>query len=264
MSAMTVSDIQERFASALKTPRGGVCPEFLDESAKERFHIYRNNFYHGLSETLGDAYPVVRRLVGDEFFRAMAVEYVGLHPPKTRSLALFGDVFPIFLSRFPPVASLHYLPDVAHLERATLESRHAEDTPPLSPERAAQLGAAVVGARLTPHPATRLITSPFPIADIWHDNQPGTAPTPSRPRQAARGGALVTRLDFTVSVQRLGEPETAFTKALLRGDEVAAAFAAAAVIDSAFDLGTAFRTLLTAGAFADIDAPDTHPPTPHD
>ena len=41
-----------------------------------RFGVYRNNVYASLIDVLAGRFPVVARLVGEEFFRAMARAYV--------------------------------------------------------------------------------------------------------------------------------------------------------------------------------------------
>ena len=73
----------------------------------------------------------MRKLVGDEFFAAMAGVFLRAHPPRSRMLMLYGDGLPAFLAEFPPVAQLGYLPDVARLEQAMRESYHAADSAPL-------------------------------------------------------------------------------------------------------------------------------------
>ena len=128
---------QADFAAALTSRDPAACTEALAGEAAERFRIYRNNYYHGLSQQLAEAYPVVRRLVGDAFFFATAHAFLEAHAPRTRLLALFGGEVPGFLRGFPPAVSLPYLPDVAGLERARLEALHAADAPPLAPAAAA-------------------------------------------------------------------------------------------------------------------------------
>ena len=67
----------------------------------------------GLTEALEAAFPVVRKLVGDEFFRAMAGVYLRTHPPKTPLMMFYGEAMPQFLSRFGPTKKFGYLPDIA-------------------------------------------------------------------------------------------------------------------------------------------------------
>ena len=69
-----LADRQREFGAAIldarrPPPRGLVGPDGAPSA--RRFAVYRNNVVVGLIETLKDAYPVVHRLVGAEFFRAM-------------------------------------------------------------------------------------------------------------------------------------------------------------------------------------------------
>ena len=58
-----------------------------------RFGVYRNNVIVSLVGALGDTFPVVRRLVGDDFFDAMAGVHVRAHPPASPVLAHYGAGF---------------------------------------------------------------------------------------------------------------------------------------------------------------------------
>jgi len=49
--------------------------------------IYRNTMMLGAVDALADNYPVVRRLVGDEMFEAMAVDHATCRPPRSPVIA---------------------------------------------------------------------------------------------------------------------------------------------------------------------------------
>ena len=75
---------QAQFAQALldpvaEVPAGLVDP--LGRPAPKRFSVYRNNVASSLTRALEAAFPTVRKLVGDEFFAAMAVVFLRSHPP---------------------------------------------------------------------------------------------------------------------------------------------------------------------------------------
>ena len=71
---------------------------------ERRFAVYRNNVAVALIGALEARYPVVRRLVGDDFFRGMAGAYVAAEKPRSPALIHYGDGFPDFVARFPPAA----------------------------------------------------------------------------------------------------------------------------------------------------------------
>lgn len=125
--------MQNTFAAALLNPEADVPLGLIDPQGRpvqKRFDVYRNNVASGLTRALEASFPVIRALVGEAFFGAMAVEFLRAHPPKSRLMMLYSDAFPPFLATFPPVADLAYLPDVARLEQALRESYHAADAPP--------------------------------------------------------------------------------------------------------------------------------------
>jgi hypothetical protein len=95
-----------------------------------RFAVYRNNLVVSLVDALADTYPVVQEMVGVEFFRAMAREFVRVQPPASPVLAHYGAGFAEFIEDFPPAAGLPYLPDLARLELMRVEVYHAADDAP--------------------------------------------------------------------------------------------------------------------------------------
>ena len=249
MSGLSLQPFQADFAAALASGNPAARPEVLAGEAAERFRIYRNNFYHGLSQQLAEAYPVVRRLVGDAFFFAAARAFLEVHAPRTRSLALFGGDFPGFLRGFRPAASLPYLPDVARMERAWLEALHATDAAPLAPAVLSELGHALNETRFVTHPAARIVSSDCPIVDLWLANQPEVDPG-QRSFEAVAQSALITRPQLRVEVRVLSPAQAAFGRSLFDGEDVVTAYERASQTDEGFDVTAAFRELLVAGAFA--------------
>jgi hypothetical protein len=181
--------------------------------APKRFSVYRNNVASSLTRALEAAFPTVRKLVGDEFFAAMAVVFLRKHPPTSRMLMQYGAGFAEFLAGFPPVAHLGYLPDVARLDQAMRESYHAADSTPLS-ESAFQelLGDDISTLRLTLAPSLRLVRSRWPLYGIWAANHAGAAP----PRPGSED-VLVLRPAFDPAPHCLAPGSAAFVASLLQG-----------------------------------------------
>lgn len=212
-------------------------------AAPRRFAVYRNNVVVSLTEALETAFPVVARLVGAEFFRAMAGTFVRAHPPRSPLIMLYGAEFPAFLARFPPVAHLPYLPDVARLEQALREAYHAADVPPVDAGRLSLAPEALAAARLRFAPAVRLIRSEHPVHAIWLANTSGG------PRPDARAeAALVTRPKLDPVVTPLADG-AATMAALLCG----ATIGEAASAGSEEALEALFTTLLAGGAITSIE-----------
>lgn len=175
--------MQTAFSAALLTPDAAVPVGLVDPMGRtdpKRFSVYRNNVAASLTRVLEAGFPVVRRLVGEVFFTAMAGEFIRAHPPKARMMMLYGAEFAPFLARFPPIAHLGYLPDIARLEQAIRESYHAADAVPVDPGILAGLGEqGLPAARFELAPSVRLIRSPWPIHAIWCANaEDGPAPVP--------------------------------------------------------------------------------------
>ena len=114
------------------------------------------------------------------------------------------------------------------------------------------LGAGLATARFAPHPATRLVRSAWPVAEIWRANTGDEPPGGDLVFTAGAAGALVLRPGLSVRVEALAPGQCAFAETLLEGGDAMAAGAAARALDEDFDVVPAFRTLLAAGAFAGL------------
>jgi len=121
-------DAQTEFAAALRSKANGV-PSCLKGAAQgraeRRFAVYRNTVAAGLIEALAARFPVVERLVGEDFFRAMAQAYVTQEPPRSPLLFRYGGSFADFIAGFAPAAPLPYLRDMARREYAQGLAYHA-------------------------------------------------------------------------------------------------------------------------------------------
>ncbi len=153
-----------------QTPLGISGPR--GKMAVKRYNIYRNNVTVSLIDALAAVFPATQRIVGVEFFRAMARTHVGAYPPASPLLFEYGQDFPAFIGRFEHAQSMPWLADVAQIERAWLDAYHAADAAPLS---AAQL-APVSADRLprlgfTVHPATRIVRSRYSALTIFTANR---------------------------------------------------------------------------------------------
>ena len=240
-------NVQAEFAGALLSTARPV-PVGINGAAhgraERRFAVYRNTVAAGLIEALQGRFPVVERLVGADFFRAMARAYVALEPPSSPLLFRYGDGFPDFIARFTPAAPLPYLADVARLEYARGVAYHAADRDPLPPASFAALDKGrLADFTVTLHPSVVIVTSAFPILSIWLANQTETV-TPLRRRAAE--SALVSRPYFDVETRRLQPGTDAFLSALKVGATIGAAVEAGAEASTDFSAAEALATLLGA------------------
>jgi Putative DNA-binding domain len=210
---------QRAFAEALLNPDAAVPDGITDPEgrpAPKRFSVYRNNVASSLTRALEASFPTVRKLVGEEFFGAMAVVFLRAHPPASRMLMLYGAEFPAFLKSFPPVAHLGYLPDVARLDQAIRESYHAADSTPLPDAEFQRLmGADLARLRLALAPSLRLIRSRWPLHGIWAANADGGP----KPRAEAED-VVVLRPEFDPRPHLLPPGGGAFLHGLLAGRRI--------------------------------------------
>ncbi len=222
-AGVAVRDRLSEFAAAVldparPPPRGTIGPD--GRSSVSRFAIYRNNVLAGLGEALKAAFPVVRRIVGDEFFAAMARTYASLDPPQSPVMLDYGAGFPAFIRTFEPAAQLPYLCDVALLERAWVESYHSAEAEPLAADAFATIDPHCAHALvLRLHPSVRIVRSSFPALTIWRTNVADTAPEFV---DILCGGedALVTRPAAEVEVRKLPPGAATFCNALRAGASI--------------------------------------------
>lgn len=253
----TLSDVQEQFVDAVLNGNGDVNARIRPGclTALQRLSVYRNNVFAGLSEALRDGFPVVHRLVGGDFFDAMAREFIRRHPPQSGCLLGYGAAFPEFVERFEAARRLLYLPDVARLEWAYHESFHAPDAVPAVPADLATLAASHYReVRLRLHPAVRLLASNWPVLRIFGVNQPDHAgdSTVDLDREGSCR-VLVARPGMDVAFHPLTPGEFVFLSALGRDAGLTGAFEEAIASDSGFDLTEALMRGFGRGVFSDFN-----------
>lgn len=156
--------MQGLFAQALLDPQAQSLA--ITNAAGGRFNVYRNNYLITLRNALRTTFPAVERLVGEEFFAALACAFAGCHPPRSAIMARYGGIFPEFLEQFAALADFPYLADVARLEYARVQAYHAADAVGFDlASEASATGALDQPARL--HPSVCIVASAHPVHSIW-------------------------------------------------------------------------------------------------
>ena len=240
-------ETQREFVAALMDPDISIPTELrhpIGAVPQRRFAVYRNNVIVSLVSALAARFPVVRRLIGDELFGAMARVYVTKHPPRSPVLLLYGETFPDFVANFAPLASIEYLADVARLEFARGRAYHAFDAVlvdrsafvSLQPDELADL-------RIDFHPSVGLVESRFPIVSIWEAHQESEVAPISHWRPQA---ALVARPVLDVEIWRLPPGGHVFLRHLTEGMALAEAADAAAAKTGEFSAAENIAVLLRA------------------
>lgn len=153
-----------QFSRALHDPLAP--PPAITFAASGRFNVYRNNYLITLRNALRSTFPAVERLVGEEFFAALASAFAERHPPRSPIMAQYGDAFAGFLEQFSALADFPYLPDIARIEYARVQAYHAADAAGFVLDCEAALTAALEQpTRL--HPSVHVVASAHPVHSIW-------------------------------------------------------------------------------------------------
>lgn len=245
---------QSRFAEALldrtkPVPQGLI--SWTGAEPRKRYGVYRNNVATGLARALAARFPTTEKIVGEEFFTAMARDYVLRTPPTSPILLHYGNDFADFVASFPPAAGLPYLADIVRLEDAQVRAYHARDTAPVPPDILLRISPdRMTGLTFTFHPAVSIVRSPYPIVTIWSMNSGEQELAPIENWEGQ--DALVTRPELTVLTREIKAGSALFLLALIKGATLGEAFEAALAASKNFDLGRNLADLLRSGAVIDI------------
>ena len=256
-----IADMQARFVAALRTPSLAVPDDVTAPEAslrERRFNVYRNTVHASLAAALAARFPVVERLVGDEFFRAMALVFIDEAPPASPILSRYGAAFPAFLEVFEPARELPYLADVARLEWARSEAYHAADAAAIAIDVLARVAPeALSDVRLIPHPAARLVASVFPVCALWATN---THDAEVKPIALDAGGeaAVVTRPQLEVLVTPISQGSRFFFEALSLGATLGEVIERTSLAVPSFAAGESLAELFVSGAFAGLLLPSSN------
>ena len=216
-----LNDDLSHFARAIvqgEEPVPQISKTYSNYSADVAIGIYRNNYRGNLHDALAGAYPVVRQLVGDDFFRFLCRGFIEQYPSRSANLHHYGAELADFVATFEAAKELAYLPDTAALEWACHAAYFADDEEALdigelaqiAPERYAEL---VLRARQSCH----LSRSRYPIAAIWHAHQPGAADDFHIDLDSGTSNALVCRNEDVVLVSELAEADAAWLHCIQSG-----------------------------------------------
>jgi len=129
--------------------------------------IYRHTFITNLTQSLQTIYPLITRLVGEEFFLATAQEYRQSYPSRSGNLHDYGEYFSDFLVHYAPVNHLPYLSEVALFEWISYQLSFAAEPSAFDWQQLKTYSQTdYQQLHFSLHPACRLITFHYPLLDI--------------------------------------------------------------------------------------------------
>jgi hypothetical protein len=134
--------------------------------------VYRRGYLARLTEQLGETYPSVWRVVGDDDFFELCRTYVAMHSSTSYNLSDYGREFPDFLAAAPELPD--FLAELARFELTVHDLFHAHAHAPVDLAAFAALGD-LAGVRLRFGSAVRLLCCEHAVYDVYrhrNDEEP--------------------------------------------------------------------------------------------
>ncbi len=229
---LTLPELQRRFLGGVLDGDAESAAALLragTPAAAERIGIYANNAAGNFQDSLALAFPVVRRLVGADYFVQCVTQYHRAQPSRSGDLHHTGAGFPDFMAALHADGPYGYLGDVARLEWLYEDCLIAADHGPLDLARLAAVPAtAYEGLHFVLHPAVRLFESDYPALAIWQANRDATAEPGFIDLQRGGERVLLTRTGGRIEFTALAAGDAAFFRELFAGANLQGALAAAA------------------------------------
>jgi hypothetical protein len=234
-------------------PSSQIDAYYANYSLNTAIEIYRNNYQGNLQDALAGAYPVIKQLVGDDFFHLLGKNFKEQYPSLSANLHHYGAELASFLATFQPAQELEYLSDVASLEWACHVAYFEKDEgvfdlnrlSQFSPEQYPQLI-----FRL--HPAVRIVRSIYPISAIWEAHQPQASSNFHIDLDSGACIALVSRKADKVEVNDLSKAEAEWIQLILAGNSLGTATVTTLEQFPDFDLQNTLLKFVTLNVLIDV------------
>ena len=252
-----VSDLARAIVRS-EEPSPQIDANYQHYSIAVAIEVYRSNYRGNLHDTLAGAYPVIEQLVGKDFFRHMARQFIERHFSRSGNLHHYGAEMADFIAAFEPAQGLPYLPDVAALEWACHCAYFSDDAATLDIVKLAQIPPGQYSELILHiHPACHLVRSKYPIASIWHAHQPGASSDfhidLDRGADISPGNALVSRTENVVRVSELASADAAWLQGIQNRIPLGNATDVIMKLYPDFDLQAALLNLVTLGILTDFN-----------
>ena len=228
---MTLQQCQLEFADALihDTPFS----DWVNEEA--HLQIHRNNTCASLRRTLTAIYPLLVKLLGEEYFAGCAQTYVEHYPSRSSNLHDYGKYFGNFLKTFAPIDAFPYLPAVAEFEWICHRLHFASDATPFDINLLANITPADYDRLYFElHPASQLLVSDYSMLEIVEFCE-----KPTKEPLALTPGPhylQIIRRHLDIVLVTLTHCDFVFLQTLQDGLPVKAALSAALMINPSFNL----------------------------
>ena len=150
MTPLTRGERMERRSAAVAN---GIIKPNDRLSSFERLEIYNRQYWFRVLDAFADDFPVLRAILGDRRFDAVAKAYLTEYPSRSFTMRDLGSRLEGWLRKHPKYASGHLrLPlDMVRLEWAEIEAFDAASLAPITAESLAGANPAKLQLRLQPY-----------------------------------------------------------------------------------------------------------------
>jgi hypothetical protein len=215
--------------------------DLLGRAGPPGMAVYRGNVFGNWAQALESAYPIVRKIVGEEFFRGLAREYARLFPSASGDLNEYGAQLAEFVASFPHTQDLPYLPDVARMEWLAHRAYYAEDPAPFDLHRLTE------SSRFRLTPPCALLASEWPLGRIWTVHQDDYEGPVDVHLLSGPDRILVHRPGWRAQVHSLAPGDYRFLSMIQERKALDEALEAALAEDPGFDSSLALAGWVDAG-----------------
>ena len=202
-------------------------------SALQRTNIYANAYFCRLLECLKEEFPAILAVVGSDDFADLVRDYLVWRPPTEPSIFYAGRYLDEFLRNHRLTERWPFIPELARLERATLESFHAPDVPTFTDEAMRAIPAEQWPTiELRVHPGVEILRGEWRVTEILSAVEQGDKWV--EPAQEANE-TIVWRRGTSVYYRILETAEIDALALLQRGTSFAAICEAISIANSSCD-----------------------------
>ncbi len=251
---MLMRDYYTAFADFLQQQNVAALQPWLACAPEQvrRLLVYRNSSLKSCTQALIANFPISYALLTQDGFLPLASAFVLQCRPVNTGLAWYGQDFADWLA-CKPIAKLYpWLPDLAKLERAWLNSVLALDAEPITPEQLmlkADAGVSLETLSLGLHPSAQLFQVEHDVWPVWLAAREQPQQRQQVEVQAARLNLLLWRdPSFNIRCQLVYPAEYVFLTMLLKPEmSLDLACSAATRVDKNLDISHWFAFLLGSG-----------------
>lgn len=222
----SLRDLQRAFAAALRVEEPRDEADTVAVRPVANLAVYRHNSDWQFRNALSLSFPVLKRRVGDDYFRQLAAHYRKRFPSRSGDLHWVGRDFAEFLAGHLAGGEYAWLEDLARLEWAREVASVAAQRPALGAESLSrfvpeQLEELVFQLQ----PSLQLGASEYPVVSIWLANQLANAPPVSQSVGSER--YMILSRHEGVKVTKVGPALFSYLNALVAGAPLGEAMAVA-------------------------------------